>query len=1038
MGLSGMWQIAADPDNRGLAEQWYRPGRLPTSRPAQVPGEWETALGIDYDGIAWYRRHVAVPPFSGNERVLLRFDAVATEAQVWINGTSAGRHTGPWTPFVLDVTDLVKPGGDAELVVRADEKVGHNTQGFLPIIAPHFGGIWQDVSLVIAPALRLDELRLVVDASQIDPATGMGTLHVEIPIVGSGPPAVSLQFALRDRQGHIIARESSPHAAKTARWTWSGKVRLWDFDRPNLYRLSISLLDESGTELDGLRTPIGFRQVSAEGPMIRLNGHECIVRDVLNWGFNPPHLAPNLSDDPFREQLRYFKACGFNLIKFCLWLPPQHVLQIMDEEGMLAWVEYPTWHPKIDAAHRDALVAEYEQMTAHDGNHPSVILRSITCETGPSADLDVIRELYELIKQRCPGTLVVDDSSWIGWNRIHDFWDDHAYGNNRSWRDSLRRFEQYIETHGVKPFIMGEAIAADTWPDAPALAAAPSQWAWCLPRWLDAQVAFEAMLRKRFTTTHLDPVASLRAQSLRYAMEMRRWQIETYRHQMPHAGYVVSTMQDVKLCAMGLLDTWGRPKWPVDAWAFDGTIMTPLNTPGDCRGFPSGSELTFDPCYRLADEHNNKPDIRTRWSLAGQTVDQDLRNDMTDSSIRFVLPDVTQPQAMRLERMLLWQDDRPSGPGVDWTLWVLPEPAAAGPGTAVAAADDERLTGLFDDARRVSAAEPIGAKAAVLITTALTPAILDYLEAGGNVLHLTSNRAGSFKQEGIWFLRGTAWAPPEPKAFFDRCPQAMLGDLQLFDLGGQAVIRGELLWEQVDPLLTFIETHDLKTVRPNLLLFDTAVGRGRLIVSALHHEGGTKTNYAGWWLAHVLVDYLQAGPRPQRRLTDQTIGALRESLSAESRDLDPTWRFMLDPKDQGTAKGYFRRDYDDSAWRTLQAASAQEGEVWNRYDGWGWYRRTVKIDKTWNQRPVRIVFDSVDDMYQLYVNGRLVGGHGRLDRSETSFLRRTWLDVTEYVEFDRLNTLAVRVHDWVGAGGLNGKVWLTTGPVGPLGDLLQR
>jgi len=424
-----------------------------------------------------------------------------------------------------------------------------------------------------------------------------------------------------------------------------------------------------------------------------------------------------------------------------------------------------------------------------------------------------------------------------------------------------------------------------------------------------------------------------------------------------------------------------------------------------------------------------------RWSLGSQQILQSFQGDTAAPTLRFTLPPVTHPQPVRLERTLL--RDARSDAAVGWTLWVLPDAPALDPGLLVAG-DDDRLAGLFDGARRIGADDPIDPATPVVVAVALTSPILDYLQAGGRVLHLTSSRPGSFKQEGTWFLRGTTWAPPEPKAFFDRCPRDLLGDLQLFELGGETVIRGKLLWEQVDPLLAFIETHDLLTVRPNLLLFDTAVGQGRLIVSALRHEGGPQTHYAGWWLARLLVDYLQHGPRSQCRLAEDTVRALRESLAAETIEVGATWCFLLDPDDVGVARGYHQPDFDDSDWQVLETRSAEEGGIWNRYDGWGWYRRTVSIQESWKGRPIRIVFDSVDDMYRLYVNGRPAGGHGQLDRSETSFLRRTWLDITEHVQPGHENTLVVRVHDWVGAGGLNGKVWLTTGPVGPEGDLLQR
>ncbi len=1034
--LTGPWRITADPNGSGLTAPWYEPGRFPTAKPIDVPSEWETVLGIDYDGIAWYQRAFQVPAFQEDQIVLLRFHAAATEARVWINGIEVGTHTGPWTPFTFDITSHVTSGESAVIVVRLDEKVGHNTQGFLPIIAPHFAGLWQKVELIVTGSAHLDDTHLTIDASQIDLSTGTGRLIVSVPVLGRSESVDSVRFVLFDPDDKQVGSAVDKPESETVRWDWTGGVRFWDIGRPNLYRLEIELRDSQGKVLDAINTRVGFRQVTTQGPKVLLNGRDLVVLGVLAWGYYPPHLAPAPELERFRSQLRYFRACGFNLIKFCLWLPSRQLLEIVDQEGMLAWVEYPTWHPKIDQAHKDQLVAEYTEMSHHDGNHSCVILRSITCETGPSADLEVIQTLYDLIKARCPGTLVVDDSSWIGWNRIHDFWDDHSYGNNRTWREALASFQEHIETHGVKPLLLGEAIAADTWIDIPELMADAGSDAWWLPSWLEAQRTFEEQLRKRFGRVSYDPVADLRACALKYAMDMRRWQIETYRHQMPEAGYVVSTIRDVTLCAMGLLDNLGQPKWPVSQWSFHGDIVTPLNTPDDRRGFQAGTDVTFEPCMRVASSVDLPSETQIRWSLGRQQVS--LPCDFKEGTVRIGLPlpgQVERPLPIQIKCSIV-----PGGKQNDVSseLWVLPNLADVPDGMLLYADRDGQLNRLFPKAGVLEPGQSVPVNTPIVATRAMSQEILDYLQAGGRVLHLTSDQSASFKAEGIWFLRGTAWAPHRQGGFSKRCPAEMLSYLQLFELGGGSIIRGEVLWDQVDPLLSFIETHDLKIVRPNLFLFETGLGRGRLIVSCLRHEGTVKTNYAGHWLARELVAHLIDGPAPVQSLTPETIRVLGENLATETMDIDPAWSFKLDRENQGVQAGFFRTDYDDSDWQVLEARSAEEGQIWARYDGWAWYRKTIAVPAQWKGRPVRIVFDSVDDMYRLYVNGKPVGGYGQIDRSESSFLKRTWVDIGPYVTFDSENVVALQVHDWVGSGGLNGKVWLTTGPADEALELLRR
>jgi len=163
-----------------------------------------------------------------------------------------------------------------------------------------------------------------------------------------------------------------------------------------------------------------------------------------------------------------------------------------------------------------------------------------------------------------------------------------------------------------------------------------------------------------------------------------------------------------------------------------------------------------------------------------------------------------------------------------------------------------------------------------------------------------------------------------------------------------------------------------------------------------------------------------------------------ESLSAETIAIAGPWRFATDPDERGVAEEWFGRDFDASGWRLLAAGSPEEGAIWNAYDGWAWYRVTIAVPAGWRGRRAKIVFDSVDDMYELYVNGRRAGGYGKLDRTESSYLTRTAVDVTAHLAPGEENLLVLRVYDWGGGGGIGGAATLATGSVREGLDLLRR
>ena len=504
-------------------------------------------------------------------------------------GRELGTHLGGWTPFEFEVTDILqtKSGQNCLLEVRVDERVGHNTQGFLPVIAPHFGGIWQPVRIVFRNEVYVVEQDIKAIGNFAD-----NQIELELPVVSVEPlngSTLGIRYRLQNQAWseplQIELDHNSIAPASGSRWLVTATVPVhspvvWSPENPSLYELEIVL---SGTTKDGqpfqtkTRTRTAFRDIRVAGNQILLNGEPIIVRGLLNWGYAPPSNAPSLDERFMRNEIEVAKSLGFNLMKFCLWIPPKRYLELCDEMGILAWIEYPTWHPDFSEEHLEDLRREYTEFFHFDRNHPSVILRSLTCETGPSADLNVVRELYDLCKKEIPGAIVEDDSSWIQWNRIHDFYDDHPYGNNHTWPATLERLNQFIREREQKPLVLGEAIAGDTWVD-PADVASFTTDAFYRPWFVDANEAWLA----KMSALGAD-LAVFQQRSKRYAHRMRKYQIEKFREMVPSGGYVISVIRDFPKASMGLIDYSGNPKWKAREWAFQADDCLLLKTENDRR-----------------------------------------------------------------------------------------------------------------------------------------------------------------------------------------------------------------------------------------------------------------------------------------------------------------------------------------------------------------------------------------------------------------------------------------------------------------------
>lgn len=129
------------------------------------------------------------------------------------------------------------------------------------------------------------------------------------------------------------------------------------------------------------------------------------------------------------------------------------------------------------------------------------------------------------------------------------------------------------------------------------------------------------------------------------------------------------------------------------------------------------------------------------------------------------------------------------------------------------------------------------------------------------------------------------------------------------------------------------------------------------------------------------------------------------------------WKFRLSDD-----KEWMKPGYDDSAWDNIVVPAAWENQGFREYDGFAWYRKTFTLPAKFPSNDMVILVGRIDDMDQVFINGKLVGEtgdiEGRWARDEEHQKPRTYFIPDGLLKPGTTNTVAVRVYDQVGVGGI--------------------
>jgi len=110
--------------------------------------------------------------------------------------------------------------------------------------------------------------------------------------------------------------------------------------------------------LAGASEPSPIHRVSISSGTLFVDGQRYYARGILSWGWYPKTASPHPTVEAIREEVEQIRLAGFNLVKFCLWMPPHEYLEELDRRGLMAWLELPIWLPATDAHSLDCMRAE--------------------------------------------------------------------------------------------------------------------------------------------------------------------------------------------------------------------------------------------------------------------------------------------------------------------------------------------------------------------------------------------------------------------------------------------------------------------------------------------------------------------------------------------------------------------------------------------------------------------------------------------------------------------------------------------------------
>lgn len=389
ISITDSWKYKAENDERFSSMDWNDSDWVTVD----LPHTWNAGDVIDEQrgyrrGISWYRKKLFIPSEARDKKITLRFDGVASKADVYLNGKLLKTHLGAYTAFGVDITDICEVGKENLLAVKVD-----NSSSLGEILPPVsgdfsiFGGIYRRVFLqwtekvhfvtepyaavpvrIQTPEVSVSEASIQIVAFLKNDFTDTKHVHVNVFLCDEMNRIVKeKQLKLKLIPGRkypistSVGRIENPH--------------LWSPELPYLYTVKVQVCDAKNGEMyQEVISPVGFRWFSVDKTGFYLNGKYLKLRGAARHQ-DYAGLGTAIPVEMNRRDMRLLKEMGANFVRISHYPQDPEIYRACDELGLIVWSEICVVNEvrkNTEFAHNCKEMLK--EMILQNYNHPSVVL----------------------------------------------------------------------------------------------------------------------------------------------------------------------------------------------------------------------------------------------------------------------------------------------------------------------------------------------------------------------------------------------------------------------------------------------------------------------------------------------------------------------------------------------------------------------------------------------------------------------------------------------------------------------------------------